>query len=79
MKKKHVKLEYDAEADAAYLTLGAGKVIDSEEVRPGLILDFGANDQVLGVEILRFSRRFRSRKIPPRPTARGRTTRAPAA
>lgn len=59
MKRTRVKLDYDPEVDAAYLTLAAGKVVESEEVGPGLIVDFGADQQVLGVEILRFSRRFR--------------------
>ena len=62
MKTKHVKLEYDSEVDAAYLTLARGRITESEEVQPGVILDFDARDQVLGVEILRFSRRFRPRK-----------------
>lgn len=59
MKPRNVKLEYDAEVDAAYLTLKAGRVEQSEEVKPGLILDFDRDDQLLGVEILRFSRRFK--------------------
>lgn len=64
MRPKNVKLEYDPEVDAAYLTLKAGRVVESEEVKPGLILDFDKDDHVLGVEILRFSRRF---KPSPRP------------
>ena len=57
-KRKTVKFEYDADADAAYLKIGRGKVVESEEVEPGLIVDLGADDQVVGVEILRFTRRF---------------------
>ena len=70
MNTRHVKLEYDSEVDAAYLTLARGRVAESEEAQPGVIFDFGARDQVLGVEILRFSRRFKPRKTnsrPPRP------------
>ena len=58
MKSKHVKFDYDPAVDAAYLTLGKGKVLESEQVEPGLVVDFGQDDKVLGVEILRFSRRF---------------------
>ena len=58
MKRKNIKFEYDKEVDAAYLTLRQGKVLESEEVEPGLIVDFDADDQIVGVEILRFSRRF---------------------
>ncbi|MEA2710822.1 MAG: hypothetical protein QOF78_3423 [Phycisphaerales bacterium] len=58
MKRKAIKFEYDKDTDAAYLTIARGKVLESEEVEPGLIVDFGAGDQIVGVEILRFSRRF---------------------
>jgi uncharacterized protein YuzE len=59
MKLNRVRLEYDREVDAAYLTLGTGKVVESEEVKPGLIVDFDRQDRIVGIEILRFSRRFR--------------------
>lgn len=57
-KHKSIKFEYDRDADAAYLRIRRGKVIESEEIQPGLIVDLDANDQVVGVEILRFARRF---------------------
>jgi len=64
--KKHntIKLEYDPETDAAYLTLQRSKVVESQEVAPGLIVDIGPDDQIVDVEILRFTRRFarKSRK-----------------
>jgi uncharacterized protein YuzE len=60
-KHKSIKFEYDRESDAAYLRIRRGKVIESEEVEPGLIVDLGADDQVVGVEILRFTRRFARR------------------
>ena len=68
MKTKHIKLEYDSEVDAAYLTLARGRVMESEEVQPGVILDLDAKEQVLGVEILRFTRRFGSRKTNHKPS-----------
>jgi uncharacterized protein YuzE len=56
--RSSVKFEYDSEVDAAYLRLRGGKVAVSQEVKPGLILDLDQHDQIVGVEILRFSRRF---------------------
>ena len=67
MKARQVKLEYDPEVDAAYLTLASGRITESEEVQPGVIFDFDARDQPLGVEILRFSRRFKPKKTNPKP------------
>ena len=47
-----MKLHFDREADALYLRLDESTVVESEEVRPGLVLDFNAQDQVVGIEIL---------------------------
>ena len=52
-----MKIEYDQQADAMYIRLRAGKVIESEEVRPGVVLDFDAQGQVLGIEMLDVSQR----------------------
>ena len=47
-----MKIEYDQQADAMYIRLRAGDVAESEEVRPGVVLDFDAQGQVLGIEML---------------------------
>jgi len=47
-----VKLQYDAQADAAYVKLSGAEVVDSEQVRPGIVLDYDSQDRVVGVEIL---------------------------
>lgn len=52
-----MRLHVDQEADALYLRLDESKIIDSEEVSPGVVLDYNADNQVVGVEILHLSRR----------------------
>jgi len=52
-----MKIEYDQQADAIYIRLRAGDVAESEEVRPGVVLDFDAQGQVLGIEMLDVSKR----------------------
>ena len=52
-----MKIEYDQQADAMYIRLRAGDVAESEEVRPGVVLDFDAQGQVLGIEMLDVSKR----------------------
>jgi uncharacterized protein YuzE len=47
-----VKLEYDSQADAAYIKLSGGEICDSEEVRPGIVVDYDSQDRVIGIEIL---------------------------
>ena len=52
-----MKLKVDQKADALYLRLDDSRIVESEEVTPGIILDFNAKKQVVGVEILRVSKR----------------------
>jgi uncharacterized protein YuzE len=52
-----MKLNYDNQADALYLRLDDSKILESEEVAPGIILDFNDKNQVVGVEMLSLSKR----------------------
>jgi uncharacterized protein YuzE len=52
-----MKLHVDPEADALYLRLNESKIIESEEVSPGVVLDYDAKEEVVGVEILFLSKR----------------------
>ena len=52
-----MKLHIDKEADALYLRLDDSRIIESEEVSPGVVLDFNENNQVVGIEMLHLSRR----------------------
>ena len=49
-------LRYDPEADAVYIKLADGAYDESEEVAPGVILDFTLDGQVMGIEILNASK-----------------------
>jgi uncharacterized protein YuzE len=52
-----MKLKIDREADALYLTLDESAVVESQEVSPGIIVDYNADNQVVGIEMLHLSRR----------------------
>ena len=52
-----MKLKVDEAAEALYLRLDDSRIVDSEEVSPGVILDFNDQDQVVGVEILSIFKR----------------------
>ncbi|MBI4412062.1 MAG: DUF2283 domain-containing protein [Deltaproteobacteria bacterium] len=52
-----MKLKVDKNADALYLRLDESKIIDSEEVSPGIIVDFNDQNEIVGIEILRLSHR----------------------
>jgi uncharacterized protein YuzE len=52
-----MKLRIDEEADALHLQLVDAPVVESEEVAPGVIVDYDASDQVVGMEVLYLSKR----------------------
>jgi uncharacterized protein YuzE len=52
-----MKLRIDKDADALYLRLDDAKIIESEQVAPGVIVDFDSKDRVVGLEVLNVSQR----------------------
>jgi uncharacterized protein YuzE len=52
-----MRLKVDKESDALYFRLDETAVVESEEVQPGVILDFNEQGQVVGVELLAVSAR----------------------
>ena len=52
-----MKLHVDKEADRLYLHLDESAIIDSEEVSPGVVLNYNDANEVVGVELLRLSKR----------------------
>ena len=52
-----MKLEVDSEADALYLRLDDSEIVQSEEVSPGIVLDYNEANEVVGLEMLRLSKR----------------------
>lgn len=52
-----MKLKVDQQADALYLSLSEAPASRSEEVSPGIIVDYDEQDRVVGVEMLYLSKR----------------------
>ncbi len=44
-------LEYYPESDMVYIRLAEGVTTDSEEIAPGVVLDFDEHNRLIGVEI----------------------------
>ena len=53
-----MKVHFDQKTDALYFRLDDSKVIESEEVKPGIVLDFNDKNQVVGIEILNAGKRL---------------------
>ena len=48
-----VRISYDEKLGASlYLRLNDSRVVESEELKPGIVLDFNAKKQVVGIEVL---------------------------
>jgi uncharacterized protein YuzE len=45
-------IEFDPDVDAGYIRLTTAQVEDSEEIAPGIVLDFDKENQLVGVEVL---------------------------
>jgi len=58
-----MKVTVDKEADALYMRLSDTKIKDSEEVKPGVILDYDEQSNLVGIEILRVSERVPSASL----------------
>ena len=52
-----MKLNVDKQADALYLRLDDSPIVESEEVAPGVVLDYNESNEVVGVELLNLSKR----------------------
>jgi len=53
-----MRITYDTKADALYIGLREGDFAKSREVEPGIVLDVGSNDELLGIEIIDASTRL---------------------
>ncbi len=53
-----MRLKVDKENDALYFRLDELPIVESEEVQPGIILDFNKDGKVVGIEILNLSGRI---------------------
>ena len=58
-----MKLHVDKEANALYLRLDDSTIVESEEVSPGVVLDYNASNEVVGVELLYLSKRSSNLKL----------------
>ena len=53
-----MKVRIDTEDNALYFELDDAEIMESEEVQPGVILDFDKDGRLVGIEILDLSSRL---------------------
>ena len=55
--RKAVELHKDEKFSELYLRLNDSNIIESQEVSPGVVLDFNESNQVVGIAMLNLSHR----------------------
>ena len=53
-----MKVRVDKESDALYFRLDDSPIVESEEVKPGIVLDFDKSNRIVGVEFLKIKSRL---------------------
>ena len=52
-----MRVKVDLKTDALYFRLDESRIVESEEVQPGVILDYDVDNRVVGIEFLNISSR----------------------
>ena len=50
-------IKYDKDIDAIYIKLSDEKVAESDEEKPGIILDYDESGNIVGIELLNASKK----------------------
>ena len=51
------RIKYDPSADALYISIREDKIAYSDEISDGIIVDYNEKGDVIGIEILEFSKK----------------------
>jgi uncharacterized protein YuzE len=58
-----MRVKVDTASDSLYIRLDESRIVESEEVKPGVILDYDEDDRVVGIEFLNISSRARAEEL----------------
>jgi uncharacterized protein YuzE len=47
-----MKIQYDKETDSIYIVLKDDKVVESEEKKDGVVIDYNNKDEIVAIEML---------------------------
>ena len=53
-----MKVYYDPKHDVMYIEFSEKKVVDTVEVEEGILIDYGENREIVGIEIIDASQRL---------------------
>ena len=50
-----MRIDFDQETEAVYFQRKDLRIVESEEISPGIVYDFDEDDTIVGIEILNLS------------------------
>ena len=53
-----MNIKFDKEADAVYVRFSDAKIADTRHEKPGVVIDYDADGNVVGIELLNASQRI---------------------
>ena len=53
-----MRLKVDLKSDALYFRISEDKIEESEEIQPGIVVDYAKSGKVVGVEVLGLKGKF---------------------
>ncbi len=58
-----MKISYDPKHDVLYLKFSEGKVVDTVEVVEGVLIDYGENGEIVGIEMINASALIKTKPL----------------
>ena len=58
-----MKISYDPKYDVMYIKFSEGKIIDTIEVEANVLIDYGEDKEIMGIEILSASRMIKANPL----------------
>jgi uncharacterized protein YuzE len=55
-----MKVKYDKEVDVLYIVFSENKIKESDEDKPGIVLDYDKTGSIVGIEILNASKKMKN-------------------
>jgi len=57
-----MKIKYDKETDVVYIRFSSQNIAESDQDKPGIIIDYSADGQIVGIEVLNASEKMGKEK-----------------
>ncbi len=58
-----MKVSYDPKHDVLYLKFSDAKIVDTVEVVEGILIDYGENGEIVGIEMINASALIRAKPL----------------